>query len=109
MDAYEAIGYLASGLVLATFCMRGMVALRIVAITSNIAFFAYGALAEIGPVLLLHLVLLPINVWRLGQTLRDQRLQSRPVGGRGREGAGTGQRRDRHLDRVLRWPRPATR
>lgn len=76
MNTHEAIGYLASLLVLATFCMHGMVALRLVAIASNIAFFAYGALAGIGPVLMLHLVLLPINVWRLIQALHDEQART---------------------------------
>jgi hypothetical protein len=51
--------------VLAAFCMRDMAALRLLAIASNLAFIAYGALAGLGPVLLLHLVLLPVNVCRL--------------------------------------------
>lgn len=72
MISHEAVGYLASLLVLATFCMRDMVALRLVAIISNVAFFAYGALAEIGPVLMLHFVLLPINIWRLIQAVHDE-------------------------------------
>jgi CRP/FNR family transcriptional regulator, cyclic AMP receptor protein len=65
MSFTEALGYLASALVLATFCMRDMVALRCMAIASNLAFIAYGALADVGPVLLLHLLLLPVNVQRL--------------------------------------------
>ena len=65
MSAIEAIGYLASALVLAAFCMRDMVALRCTAIASNLAFIAYGALADLGLVLVLHLLLLPVNVGRL--------------------------------------------
>ena len=65
MDNFEPVGYLASLLVLATFCMRDMVALRAVAIASNLAFIAYSGLADIGPVLLLHALLLPVNVVRL--------------------------------------------
>ncbi len=65
MSFVDSIGYLASALVLATFCMRDMVALRWMAIASNLAFIAYGALADIGPVLVLHLLLLPVNVQRL--------------------------------------------
>ena len=71
MNAYEPIGYLASLLVLATFCMRDMVSLRVVAIASNIAFISYGALAEISPVLLLHVVLLPVNMLRLSESVRS--------------------------------------
>jgi CRP/FNR family transcriptional regulator, cyclic AMP receptor protein len=65
MSFVEPIGYLASALVLATFCMRDMVALRCVAVASNVAFIAYGGLAELGPVLVLHLLLLPVNALRL--------------------------------------------
>lgn len=73
MHPYEPIGYLASLLVLAAFCMRGMVALRLVAIASNLAFIAYGALDHLEPVLLLHAVLLPTNLYRLAQALREER------------------------------------
>lgn len=65
MNAVDALGYLASLLVLATFCMRGMVMLRLMAIASNLAFIGYAALADIHPVLLLHALLLPMNAWRL--------------------------------------------
>lgn len=65
MSFVEPVGYLASALVLATFCMRDMAALRCMAIASNLAFITYGALADLGPVLLLHLLLLPVNVLRL--------------------------------------------
>ncbi len=71
MNAYEPVGYLASLLVLATFCMRDMVSLRVVAIASNFAFIAYGALAGISPVLLLHVVLLPVNLLRLAESVRS--------------------------------------
>jgi len=71
MNTHELIGYLASLLVLMTFCMSGMVALRAVAIASNIAFIAYGALAGISPVLLLHVVLLPVNMLRLAESVRS--------------------------------------
>jgi hypothetical protein len=73
MNAYESIGYLASLLVLATFCMSGMVALRAVAIASNVAFIGYAALVDIGPVLLLHALLLPMNAYRLLQAVRERR------------------------------------
>ena len=65
MSSFEPVGYLASLLVLASFCMRDRVALRVVAIAGNLAFIAYGGLADIGPVLLLHVVLLPVNLLRL--------------------------------------------
>jgi hypothetical protein len=73
MNAADPVGYLASALVLMTFSMRCMVLLRAVAIASNLAFIAYGALAGIEPVLLLHALLLPTNVYRLAQAIRDER------------------------------------
>lgn len=73
MNACEPLGYLASLLVLATFCMRGMVALRVVAIASNVAFIGYAALAGIDPVLMLHALLLPMNAFRLAEAVRERR------------------------------------
>jgi hypothetical protein len=63
----DSFGYIASFLVLATFSMRRMVPLRIVAILSNIAFFEYGFNLGLKPVALLHGLLLPINICRLAQ------------------------------------------
>lgn len=61
----DLLGYAASCAVLASFLMRRMVPLRLVAILSNILFAAFGFIAHIHPVLFLHLMLLPINLWRL--------------------------------------------
>ncbi len=74
MDACDPLGYLASLLVLATFNAREMITLRVLAIGSNIAFIGYAAMAGIGPVLLLHALLLPMNVCRLMQCLRRDRI-----------------------------------
>ncbi len=70
MSFGEAVGYLASALVFLTFCMRTMVPLRLAAIASNVAFIVYAAMESIHPVLILHTVLLPMNVWRTAQMLR---------------------------------------
>jgi hypothetical protein len=63
----DGVGFAAAGLVLVTFCMRSMSALRWVAIASNVAFIAYGYLGSLAPVLLLHALLLPVNAYRLAQ------------------------------------------
>jgi hypothetical protein len=63
----DVIGYLAASLVLATFWMRSMSSLRGIAIASNLAFIAYGYIGDLMPVLLLHLLLLPVNVLRLAE------------------------------------------
>jgi CRP/FNR family transcriptional regulator, cyclic AMP receptor protein len=65
----DAAGYLASGLVLAAFCMKEMIPLRLVALMSNVAFLVYGIGLGLGPVWVLHAVLLPVNGWRLGELL----------------------------------------
>jgi hypothetical protein len=64
------IGYVASVLVLAAFGMKDMVNLRIVAICSNIAFITYGIALNLLPVLILHVVLLPLNGWRPMEALK---------------------------------------
>ena len=74
MIGSDAVGYLASALVLAAFCMKEMIPLRAVAVCSNVAFLFYGLALGLAPVWLLHAVLLPINCWRLWQ---DTGLDSR--------------------------------
>jgi hypothetical protein len=64
------LGYAASASVLLTFCMTTMMPLRIVALVSNVLFATFGGLAEIYPVMVLHLVLFPVNVIRLMQIRR---------------------------------------
>ena len=66
----DAAGYVASALVFATFCMRTMIALRVAAIGSNICFIGFGIAAHVYPVLLLHVVLLPLNVIRTIEMIR---------------------------------------
>ena len=70
MNLVDCLGYVASMLVLTTFCMRGMVTLRVLALASNAAFIVYAALAGIEPVLLLHVLLAPMNAWRLLELAR---------------------------------------
>ena len=70
MTLIEGVGYLASALVLLTFCMSTMVSLRAVAVCSNLAFIGYGLAAGIHPVLVLHLILLPLNLMLLLRMVR---------------------------------------
>ena len=73
MSACDGVGFLAAGLVFAAFVMKEMIALRIVAMCSNVAFIVYGLGLDLAPVWLLHAVLLPLNAWRLMQALRSPR------------------------------------
>jgi CRP-like cAMP-binding protein len=66
----EALGYLGVLLTLGTYSMKTMIPLRIVGITANVIFIAYGLLAPVYPQVLLHGVLLPLNSVRLYQMLR---------------------------------------
>jgi CRP/FNR family cyclic AMP-dependent transcriptional regulator len=60
-------GYFASALVLATFSMTSMRTLRLTAIASNLAFISYALMVDAPPILVLHSLMLPLNVWRLSQ------------------------------------------
>lgn len=73
MHLTDAIGFVAASLVLATFSLRSMSALRYAAIASNIAFMAYGHLGGLMPIFLLHALLLPLNVLRLAQLIARRR------------------------------------
>lgn len=87
MSWVDILGYAASAAVLATFCMGTMIPLRVLAIASNVLFAAYGYVESLHPVLLLHLLLLPVNTLRLVQArrllrnVRDARGDDFPVAG----------------------------
>jgi CRP-like cAMP-binding protein len=70
MHIGEIVGYLAAVLVFLTFYMKTMIPLRMIGICSNCMFIIYGALDGIYPVLVLHLILLPLNCQRLREMLR---------------------------------------
>lgn len=70
MDYVDLIGFAAAGLVLTTFCMTSMRALRSVALLSNIAFIGYGLGEDLPPVILLHGLLLPVNAYYLLKAVR---------------------------------------
>jgi hypothetical protein len=67
----DALGYVAAGLVFATFCAQRMALLRALAIASNVAFIGYGFLDGLWPILILHSAMLPINIRRYRQLLRE--------------------------------------
>jgi hypothetical protein len=61
------LGSLACGLVLCTFAMTSMRALRMVALASNVSFIGYAWMMGLWPILALHSILLPLNAVRLLQ------------------------------------------
>lgn len=72
MDYTDFMGFAAAGLVLATFCMTSMRALRTIALLSNCAFICYGVAGGLAPVVALHALLLPLNGYCLLQAARSQ-------------------------------------
>ena len=76
----DLLGYAASLLVLATFCMNTMLPLRLIAIGSNILFVLFGYFASIYPVMILHMVLFPVNIVRLWQIYWLVQTSVRPQG-----------------------------
>jgi hypothetical protein len=66
----DALGYVAAGLVFATFCAKRMALLRALAIVSNAAFIGYGFLDGLWPILVLHSAMLPMNIQRYRQSVR---------------------------------------
>lgn len=66
----EALGWSAALLTLLTFFSADMRRLRLLALAANAAFIAYGTAAHLLPVLVLHLALVPVNLWRLNQAFQ---------------------------------------
>jgi CRP/FNR family transcriptional regulator, cyclic AMP receptor protein len=70
MTLADAMGYIAALFVFMTFWMKTMVPLRLAGLASNVFFIAYGGLLFAYPVLVLHVLLLPLNVLRLREMLQ---------------------------------------
>jgi CRP/FNR family cyclic AMP-dependent transcriptional regulator len=65
MSALELLGYAGGVLVFSTFYLKTMIPLRLVAIASNVVYIVYSAMSGLIPILLLHALLMPLNIWRL--------------------------------------------
>ena len=65
MDTVSIFGWIAASLVLSSFYIRNMASLRLAAIASNVMFNIYAFLANAWPILVLHCLLFPLNLWRL--------------------------------------------
>lgn len=65
MDMVSIFGWIAAGLVLSSFYLKTMMPLRIVAMCSNVMFMIYAILSDAPPILVLHCLLFPLNLWRL--------------------------------------------
>lgn len=79
-DWVNMIGSMAAILVALTFYMESMVALRCLAISSNVCFITYAFFNTpiLYPVLILHLFLMPLNSYRLFYLLVKVKLDKEP-------------------------------
>lgn len=82
------MGWLAAALMVATFGCREARCMRPLAVATNLAFIGYGLVAALAPVLALHALLLPINLWRWRECARH-RIDSRSPPGSGQAGTET--------------------
>ena len=71
MSWIDFLGFAAALSVLASFSMSTILALRTLALLSNVLFILYGLCAHIYPVLMLHIILLPINSIKLNRIKPD--------------------------------------
>jgi CRP/FNR family transcriptional regulator, cyclic AMP receptor protein len=69
----ELLGYTAACFTLLAYAQRTMLPLRAAAVVANVLFIVYGALLGIYPNLVLHLILLPFNLYRLVELMRMTR------------------------------------
>jgi hypothetical protein len=79
MHWVEAIGYLGVLLTVSTYSMSRMIPLRLIGICANCVFITYGVLAPSYPQLFLHVILLPLNVfrmWGMLQLIKDATVAS---------------------------------
>ncbi|WP_044591633.1 YgjV family protein [Bradyrhizobium sp. LTSPM299] len=65
MRGVDLLGFAAAAAVLVGFSMNSILNLRMAALASNVLFVLYGFLAHIYPVVILHVILLPINLQKL--------------------------------------------
>ena len=71
MTSIHLLGWAAAALTLLAFACQDMLKLRVAAIAANLAFIGYGTGAELWPVATLHVLLVPINIRRLVQHLKQ--------------------------------------
>lgn len=65
MHFLDLLGFAAAAAVLAGFCMNSIRHLRLAALASNVLFVIYGLFAHVYPVVILHIILVPINLQKL--------------------------------------------
>jgi CRP/FNR family cyclic AMP-dependent transcriptional regulator len=70
MTLVDLLGYSAAGAAIGTQSVRTMIPLRVLGLGTNVLFLSYAWLTGARPLFMLHLILLPLNAWRLYQMLK---------------------------------------
>lgn len=71
-DSADYFGFLAASCVLISTITPSIRWIRVAALFSNIFFVAYGLMHNLPPVLALHTILLPINLWHVLKGMIEQ-------------------------------------
>jgi CRP/FNR family cyclic AMP-dependent transcriptional regulator len=66
----DLIGYIGALFALTTFCMTTMLHLRFAALSTNVLLFTFGLLTGMYPTMVLHLMLFPINSFKILQIFK---------------------------------------
>jgi hypothetical protein len=69
VSGVEAVGYLASALVILSLTMRSVVRLRVISLCGSVTFLVYGLLIDSPPVMVTNGSIAVINIWFLRQEL----------------------------------------
>ncbi|MER9406923.1 YgjV family protein [Mesorhizobium caraganae] len=69
----DVIGYAGTGFTIMAYSMRRMLPLRVAAVLSSVALLVYAVLTGSGPIIVMELILLPINSYRLVELLKPLR------------------------------------
>lgn len=80
MDLGNVLGMLGVFFCLASFAMKNMLSLRVLALAGNVFFIAYGYVESLLPSIVLNAVLLPLNVARLWEITRLSKEIARATG-----------------------------
>lgn len=73
ISGVEALGYLASALVVLALTMRSLLRLRMISLCGSVSFFVYGSLIGSVPVMITNASIALINLWFLGKEFRLRR------------------------------------
>ena len=84
INSSDALGWIAASLMITTFCCVKTHHLRACALAANVGFIAYGCVGHLLPIVILHMVLLPINGYRLVKALSSGNGGAADSGGRAR-------------------------